>query len=332
VPVELPNLDDRTYADLVDEARALIPTHAPEWTNHNPSDPGITLIELFAYLSEMMIYRLNRVTDRNMLAFLKLLNGDPQWQPPAGQSLPDAVRETVLAMRQPYRAVTCSDFERLALNFDALDVEVGAPPQVARTRCVPRRDLVAEDPANRGTDEPAHVSVIVVPFRMGDEKLPRPTDDLRRAVQKYLEPRRLITTMIHVAEPVYLPFTVRLTVSLSPDTIALDQTAILGEIENALQIFFDPLVGGEDGAGWPFGRNVYLSEIYNLLDRQRGVDYVAPTVDPLNTSRTQPELSVVNQEDAGRLILNSLGELVGIEIRAEELLDARLEITLPPSE
>ena len=60
MPLPLPNLDDRSYTDLVEEARRLIPTYAPEWTNHNPSDPGIMLIELFAYLTEMLIYRLNR--------------------------------------------------------------------------------------------------------------------------------------------------------------------------------------------------------------------------------------------------------------------------------
>ena len=77
MPVDLPELDDRTYADLVEEALALVPAQAPEWTNHNPSDPGITLIESFAYLTEMLIYRLNRVSDDNLRAFLRLI--DPEW-------------------------------------------------------------------------------------------------------------------------------------------------------------------------------------------------------------------------------------------------------------
>src|SRR5438270_9959145 len=80
MPLSLPNLDDRRYADLVEEARSLIPTYALEWTNHNPSDPGITLVELFAFLSEMLLYRLNRVTAANVLSFLKLLNGI-DWNP-----------------------------------------------------------------------------------------------------------------------------------------------------------------------------------------------------------------------------------------------------------
>lgn len=68
-----PNLDDRTWQDLVTEMRALIPTYAPQWTDHNPSDLGITLIELFAWLGESVIYRLNQTPEKNYLAFLQLL-------------------------------------------------------------------------------------------------------------------------------------------------------------------------------------------------------------------------------------------------------------------
>lgn len=68
-----PNLDDRTWQDIVDQARALIPKYAPEWTDHNPSDLGITLIELFAWIVESMIYRLNRVPEKNLIEFLNLL-------------------------------------------------------------------------------------------------------------------------------------------------------------------------------------------------------------------------------------------------------------------
>jgi hypothetical protein len=68
-----PNLDDRTWQDIVDQARGLIPTYAPEWTDHNPSDLGMTLIELFAWLMESLTYRLNRVPDNNFTEFLNLI-------------------------------------------------------------------------------------------------------------------------------------------------------------------------------------------------------------------------------------------------------------------
>jgi predicted phage baseplate assembly protein len=68
-----PNLDDRTFQQLVDDARRLVHRRCPEWSEHNISDPGITLIETFAMMVDQLIYRLNRVPDRNYVKFLELL-------------------------------------------------------------------------------------------------------------------------------------------------------------------------------------------------------------------------------------------------------------------
>src|SRR2546423_681378 len=71
--IPAPKLDDRTYADIVAEAMRLIPRYCPEWTNHNPSDPGVTVLELTAWMTELILYRLNRVPEKNYLAFLDLI-------------------------------------------------------------------------------------------------------------------------------------------------------------------------------------------------------------------------------------------------------------------
>jgi predicted phage baseplate assembly protein len=73
MPLPLPSLDRRTFAELVAEGRALIPRFAPGWTDHNVHDPGITFLELFAYLVEMDIYRLDRISESARRAFLRLL-------------------------------------------------------------------------------------------------------------------------------------------------------------------------------------------------------------------------------------------------------------------
>src|SRR5437763_9438459 len=69
----VPNLDDRSWKQIVDEAVRLIPRYCPEWTNHNASDPGVTLLELYAWMTEMVIYRLNKVPEKNFLTFLDLI-------------------------------------------------------------------------------------------------------------------------------------------------------------------------------------------------------------------------------------------------------------------
>ncbi|MCG8423948.1 MAG: putative baseplate assembly protein [Proteobacteria bacterium] len=84
--IPAPKLDDREFQDIVDEALSLIPRYAPDWTNHNPSDPGITLIELAAWMTELILYRLNRVPDKNYVAFLNLL-GIKLKPPRAAQAL-----------------------------------------------------------------------------------------------------------------------------------------------------------------------------------------------------------------------------------------------------
>src|SRR5262249_35247130 len=73
MPLPLPNLDDRHFQNLVDEAKRRIPHYCPEWTDHNVSDPGVTLIELFAGMVDTLIYRLNQVPKKNYIAFMNLM-------------------------------------------------------------------------------------------------------------------------------------------------------------------------------------------------------------------------------------------------------------------
>jgi predicted phage baseplate assembly protein len=69
----VPNLDDRRFQQFVDDAKRYVQQRCPEWTDHNVSDPGVTLIETVAYMVDQLVYRLNRVPDKNYLAFLNLL-------------------------------------------------------------------------------------------------------------------------------------------------------------------------------------------------------------------------------------------------------------------
>src|SRR6266700_960379 len=92
MPLVLPNLDDRRWADLVEEGRALIPVYGPQWTDHNIHDPGITIMELLAWVAEMDIYELNQISDRERRKFLELIG-----------VIPEAPRDarTVIALQIP---------------------------------------------------------------------------------------------------------------------------------------------------------------------------------------------------------------------------------------
>lgn len=73
MPLNAPNLDDRHFQDLVDEAKKRIPHYCKEWTDHNVSDPGVTLIELFAWMNDLLLYRLNQVPDLHYIKFMEML-------------------------------------------------------------------------------------------------------------------------------------------------------------------------------------------------------------------------------------------------------------------
>lgn len=85
----LERLDTRTFDALVAEARALVPRSSPAWTDHNYHDPGVTLVELFAWLVEADFYRLDRTPEANLRAFLRLVGTEPR---------PPLVAETVLVL------------------------------------------------------------------------------------------------------------------------------------------------------------------------------------------------------------------------------------------
>ncbi len=307
MPLELPNLDDRTYTDLVAEAISQIPTYDPEWTNYNPADPGITLIELFAYLTELLLYRLDQVTDANLYSFLQLLNG-PTWRP--GKELTTDIRETLQRLRQQERAITRQDFKALAQASDT---------RVARVLCLPRCNPAIDLDA----EQEGHVGVIVVP-KLGLESQLEGNTGILATVAKELDKRRLLTTLVHVVGPQYLTINVQVTIVPLPDveaSVLRDQpsNSQSGRIPEHLQQFFHPLTGGKVGKGWPFGRNVFVSELYELLDRIPGVDYVT-AVDIKRSPADRPNR---------RILTNDV--LVGLDVKPYELVKLnRLEVTLQP--
>lgn len=95
----VPVIDDRTYADLVAEARTRIPRYTPEWTDLNESDPGIALVELFAWMTELLIYRLGKVPQLNYLKFLELMGFELT---PASPAVADITFPVQPTYTQPY--------------------------------------------------------------------------------------------------------------------------------------------------------------------------------------------------------------------------------------
>ena len=126
------DLDDRRFQDIVDEAKKRITASCPEWTDHNVSDPGVTLVELFAWMTEMVIYRLNQVPEKNYIKLLELLG---------------------LKLREPESARVPLTFYLSAPQLHTVVIPVGTEAATVRTETRPSvvfstdEDLALHPPA-----------------------------------------------------------------------------------------------------------------------------------------------------------------------------------------
>jgi predicted phage baseplate assembly protein len=158
------------------------------------------------------------------------------------ETLDEAKLRAPEALKSHDRAVTAEDFELLARQ---------AGP-VARAKALP-----LYNPSFPGIDVPGAVSVIIVPDAASSTPMPSP--GLLRTVCAYLDQRRLITTELYVMGPTYVPVAIAVEVVASVDA---DVAVVQQDVESALATFLDPLHGGSDGQGWPFGGTIYYSDLY----------------------------------------------------------------------
>jgi predicted phage baseplate assembly protein len=175
-----------------------------------------------------------------------------------GETVDQAKERGPILLRSRSRAVTVEDFETISCE---------AAPEVARVRCLPA-----------GVDgvEPGSVKVLVVPTARAEEgRLALgdlvPSEDTLRRVADRLDEVRLIGTRVVVEPPMYRGVTVVAELVARP---RVKSGRVQADALNALYAFLNPLTGGPDGAGWPFGRTVHAGEVFGVLQKVPGVDLV----------------------------------------------------------
>lgn len=265
VPVE------RDYDTLVREGIALVPVYAPEWTDHNAADPGVTLIELLAYFTDALLYRAGRITPAAKLQFLRLLMGAPghdivplATQPDGtvdlGAELARAIDDTVSALSQMECAITPADFERFARAAAARTL----PGRPIGARCIANVNLSGArvHGADAGRQEAGHVSVVLaLPADVPDDI----ARHVREAVNRDLASRCLMTTRLSVVEPAVLHVSIGFAVAPLPG-VAPEEA--LASIDDALAGRF----GNADTAS--FGGTLPIATIAATIDAAPGIDYV----------------------------------------------------------
>ncbi|MFF3861510.1 putative baseplate assembly protein [Streptomyces sp. NPDC002209] len=194
-----------------------------------------------------------------------------------GETVEEAKLRAPITLRAQDRAVTLRDYEELARR---------AAPETARITCLE---------GGEGEHGAYAVRVLVVPQAVPDpggrlrfEQLV-PGDDLLRRITRHLDERRLIGTRLAVGPPYYQGVTVVATVHAFR---GVDTDRVRRRAHDALYRHLDPLTGGADGQGWPFGRPVQTGELFAVLQRVPGVELVDQVVlhpaDPLTGKRGDP--------------------------------------------
>ncbi len=158
--------------------------------------------------------------------------------------------------REIYRAITSKDYEYLAVKTPGL--------RISRAKAIP--DYNPDYPC---IAFPNAVSVVIVPHTRGGPE-PTPGDEFLRTVSNHLDRHRLITTDVHVIRPEYIKICIKCKVKILKKS---DEGKVAERIKKKLTEFLNPIKGGPEGKGWPFGRYVYPSEIYQKIDDVDGVDY-----------------------------------------------------------
>ncbi|MGH3157370.1 MAG: putative baseplate assembly protein, partial [Streptosporangiaceae bacterium] len=163
MPLPVPNLDDRRFQDLVDDAKRLVQRHCPEWSDHNVSDPGVTLIETFAYMTDQLLYRLNRVPDRLYLTFLDLIG--LRMLPPTPASAPvtfwlTAPAVTPVTISAATRVSTIRAPGQEPIEFATAD-DLVLPPRTLR---LVRTDVLPDDEPQRDTADQTQRLTAGAPF------------------------------------------------------------------------------------------------------------------------------------------------------------------------
>ena len=248
--LKIPNLDKKDFDKRMQEVMAKLPAYTDKWSDYNSSDPGVTIIELLAWIVDVNSYRLNRVKDEHYLALLNLL-GTKQYEIEKKEKLEnenelesreDEIIEGFKELKKEIstisKAVTLKDYEYLALQYSSIEKELNIKIVKAKAR--------VDREKNR-------VSIIVVP------KTVDLSDELQRAIKEFLEPKLLLTTKIDIVKPSFTSVTIEVRVQ----TRYADPIELKREINSTLESFLDPLRGNQNSKGWDFGEDIYIRYIYD---------------------------------------------------------------------
>jgi hypothetical protein len=266
------NLDTKTFEDIRDEMVASIQKYTDTWTNHNPSDPGITILEMLSWISETTLFRINRIPEESYTNFLRLVTGaygieeidillndtflDPsrrhilEFQKEIEEGNKTSITEmkanVLRFLTSRYRAVTEDDFRQLTIEAS----------NESKIQAKVKRAII-----NKSNDDEKVEVVIVSQSR--DHY-----NELIPVVKEYLQPRTLIGTIIEVKQPIFTD--VDIDVKVVCHNYVMPEN-VIDNIRTRILQHLDPFEGGDEKTGWPYTRPLTVYEIAQIVEETNGV-------------------------------------------------------------
>lgn len=236
--LKIPNLDKKDFDTRLKEAMAKLPSYTDNWTEYNTSDPGITLIELLAWIADINSYKLNKIRAEHHEALLKLLSKENEIDI-------DSFSKLQADFYSMEKLVTLADFEVFLLE----------DKRISKVK-------ISADKTNN------IIKIIIVP--KSKDKMPIPKKPLLDSSKAILEEKVLLTTKIELINPTYLEVNVNIKIK----TKLSNPVDLRTEINLQLEEFLHPVHGANDKEGWEFGEDIHISDIYLLLNKIEGIDII----------------------------------------------------------
>ncbi|WP_127582991.1 putative baseplate assembly protein [Paenibacillus koleovorans] len=188
---------------------------------------------------------------------IRISNDVPAAHGKLAETIEQAKERVLLEMHQPECAVTIADIERI--------VRSAPGTRVARVKVLPLyRVGMTNYPEQKA---PGQMTVVVVPY--SESQKPVPSAGFLRTIGHHLDRYRLVTTEVHVIQPEYVKVTVHAVVVIGPTGLG-DKTAIV----QLLNSYLRPFDSANGDVGWEFGKPVYKGDIYDIMNRAKGVSYI----------------------------------------------------------
>lgn len=293
--LQIPELSKRTYKEMEEDMLASIPKLSSEWTNFNPSDPGITIIELLCWIEENVLYKVDRIQEETYINLLRLVAGTSgaddlellldnvkqdiehkkileflkDLESGNKKSIDEIKAFALNFMQSRYRAVIEVDFQYLAI--EATDSEHYDGAMVKRTiiNSYPvqgKVEIVVVSENNNKYETQSSEGILEISLGVGPQDEYSP---LVKTVKDYLEVRKLVGTIIDVKSPGFTPINIELEILCKPHVVI---DTVMNSVKDGILKLLDPLEGGADGSGWPYNRPLTIYELSHIIEETDGVE------------------------------------------------------------